>query len=52
MEYIDTGVLKQAIGIPTGEERKELEKDYVLMSRGKNSYGPHEEYEIWLKKID
>ena len=50
MEYIDTGVSKQAIGIPTDEERKELEKDYVLMYRGKKAYEPHEEYEVWLKK--
>lgn len=52
MEFINTGVSKQAIGIPTDEERKELEKDYVFMSRGKNAYEPHEEYEIWLKKVD
>lgn len=50
MEYIDTGVSKLAIGIPTDEERKKLEKDCVLMSRGKNAYEPYEEYEIWLKK--
>lgn len=52
MEYIDTGVSKQAIGIPTDEERKWLEKDYVLMCRGKTAYEPHEEYEIWLKKAE
>lgn len=52
MEYIDTGVTKLAIGTPSDEERKELEKDYVFMSRGKNAYKPYEEYEILLKKID
>ncbi len=52
MEYIDTGVSELCIGMPTDEERKELEKDYVLMSSGRNAYEPHEEYEIWLKKID
>lgn len=51
MEYFDTGVSKQAIGIPTEEEREELKKGYVLMSLhiGKK---PDESYEIWLKKIN
>lgn len=49
MEYINTGVSKQAIGIPTDEERKKLKEDgYTLMS----SYTAKdlaESYEIWLK---
>lgn len=50
MEYIDTGVTKQAIGIPTDEEREQLIKDgYTLMLKGRKAYAPYEEYEIWLK---
>lgn len=49
MEYIDTGVSKQAIGMPTENERKQLIKDgYTLMSKGKKA-DTREEYEIWLK---
>ena len=50
MDYIDTGVSKQAIGIPTDEEREQLIREgYTLMSKGRSAYEPYEEYEIWLK---
>lgn len=52
MEYIDTGVSKQAIGIPTDKEREKLKKDgYTLMSShiSKDPKDPKESYEIWLK---
>lgn len=49
MEYINTGVSEQAIGIPTDEERKKLkEEGYTLMTRY-TSKNPEESYEIWLK---
>ena len=49
MEYINTGVSKQAIGIPTDEERKKLKEDgYTLMS-SYTAKDPAESYEIWLK---
>lgn len=51
MEYIDTGVSEQAIGIPTEEEREELKKSYVLMSSHIGET-PDESFEIWLKKIN
>lgn len=41
MDYIDTGVSKQAIGIPTDEEREQLIRDgYTLMSRGEALTNP------------
>lgn len=46
MEYINTGVSEQALGIPTEEERKELEKNYTLMSKD-----PDSGCELWLKNI-
>lgn len=50
MDYIDTGVSKQAIGIPTDREREQLIREgYALMSNGQSAYEPYEEYEIWLK---
>ena len=49
MEYINTGVTEQAIGIPTDEERKMLkEEGYTFMIRN-ISKNPKESYEIWLK---
>lgn len=49
MEYINTGVSRQAIGMPTEEERKQLKEDgYTLMS-SHISKNPKECYEIWLK---
>ena len=50
MEYIDTGVTKQAIGNPTDEERKRLETDgYTFFAKGQKEYEPYEKYEIWVK---
>ena len=46
MEYIKTGVSEQAFGIPTEKERKELEKNYTLMSKD-----PDSGCELWLKNI-
>jgi len=50
LEYIDTGVTKFAIGMPTEDEHKTLkEAGYTFMSKGRNKYEPYEEYEIWMK---
>ena len=49
MEYIDTGVSKQAIGIPTEEERKKLLEDGYTFMVSHISKNPDESYEIWLK---
>ena len=51
MEYINTGVSEQAIGIPTEEEREKLKEEYVLMS-SHIAKDPNESYEIWLKKFN
>lgn len=51
MEYIDTGVPEQAIGISTEEERQELKESYVLMSSHIDKK-PDESFEIWLKKLN
>ena len=49
MEYINTGVSEQAIGIPTNEEREKLKEDgYTLMS-SYISKNEEESFEIWLK---
>ena len=43
MEWIDTGVTQQAIGIPTEDDLKRLESEGETMSENP------EYYEIWLK---
>ena len=50
MDYIDTGVIKEAIGNPTDEERERLIREgYTFFAKGRYAYEPYEEYEIWLK---
>lgn len=53
MEWIDTGVSKQAIGIPTDEDLNRLkEEGYTHMCNGEtkpNDGSKPERYEIWLK---
>ena len=53
MDYFDTGVTKQAIGMPTEAERVKLKQDgYCFMSRGvtePDENGEQEPYEIWIK---
>ena len=48
MEMFDSGVNKYAIGIPTDDEKKQLESDgYYLHSNGKTE--DKKPYEIWVK---
>lgn len=49
MEYINTGVSEQAVGIPTDEEREKLKKDGYTFMSSHVSKNPEESYEIWLK---
>ena len=49
MEYIDTGVSKLAIGIPTEDERKKLKEDGYTLMLSHIAKEPNESYEIWLK---
>ena len=50
MEWIDTGVTKQAIGIPTEDDLKRLQAEgYTQMSRGETKSENPEYYEIWTK---
>ena len=50
MDYIDTGITKPAIGVPSEEERERLIEDgYTFMCKGKTEYFPYTEYEIWIK---
>lgn len=49
MEYINTGVSEQAIGIPSEEEREKLKRDGYTLMVSHISNNPDETYEIWLK---
>lgn len=50
MEWIDTGVTQQAIGIPTEDDLKRLESEgYTRMLKGETMSENPEYYEIWLK---
>ena len=50
MEWIDTGVTKQAIGIPTEDDLNRLQSEgYVQMSKGEAKSEIPEYYEIWMK---
>ena len=50
MEWIDTGVTQQAIGIPTEDDLKRLESEgYTRMLKGKTKSDNPESYEIWVK---
>lgn len=49
MEYINTGVTEQAIGVPTDEERKKLKEDGYTHMISRISKNPKESYEIWVK---
>ena len=49
MEYINTGVTEQAIGIPTDEERKKLKEDGYTHMSSHVSKESKESYEIWVK---
>ena len=53
MEWIDTGVTKQAIGIPTEEDLERLKSErYTFMSKGitePTDGSKPEPYEIWVK---
>lgn len=50
MDYIDTGVIKEAIGNPTDEERERLIREgYTSFAKRRYAYEPFEEYEIWVK---
>lgn len=49
MEYINTGVTKLAIGVPTDEERKKLKEDGYTHMSSHISKNPKESYEIWVK---
>lgn len=49
MEYINTGVSEQAIGIPSEEEREKLKRDGYTLMISHISNNPDESYELWLK---
>jgi len=51
MEYINTGVTEQAIGMPTEEERKKLKEDGYTHMSSHVSKEPEESYEIWVKQL-